>query len=285
MRDSGDERPVVVGYDGSKPSERALRWAVEEARLRFVPLVVCHAWQWPYKTPPTSPDSLEAVRRMGQHVLDRGVSLARGLAPRLEVRPRLETGSPSVVLMGESGVADLVVVGRRGSGGFEELQIGSTAVQLAAHAYCPVAVVKEQFRPRVDLVVVGVDGAAPERPELGLAFEEARLRKAPLRAICLGTEDTVGDGDIREVAAHFHRAVAVWEEKYPEVTVETLVEEVSLVAALQHAAEEADVVIIGDRYRSDPVELPLGLVCQAVLRGAPSTVMVVASHRSATSSR
>lgn len=46
VRDEG--RPVVVGYDGSAESRMALRWAVEDARLRFLPLLVCHAWQWPY---------------------------------------------------------------------------------------------------------------------------------------------------------------------------------------------------------------------------------------------
>jgi nucleotide-binding universal stress UspA family protein len=35
---------VLVGFDGSAPSERALRWAAEEARLRRLPLTVCHAW-------------------------------------------------------------------------------------------------------------------------------------------------------------------------------------------------------------------------------------------------
>ncbi len=282
MRDNADERPVVAGYDGSKQSERALRWAVEEARLRFVPLVVCHAWQWPYTSPPGSPESLESVRRMGQHVVDTGVNLARGLAPRLQVRARLEIGSPAAVLVGESGVADLVVVGRRGLGGFEELQLGATAVQLAAHAYCPVAVVKEHFRPRADLVVVGVDGTATERPELGLAFEEARLRKASLRAICLcpeGTEDT------RDIATRFQRTISVWEEKYPQVNVATSIQADSRIAALQQAAEGADLVVIGDRERTDPAELPLGVICQALLRGAPCAVMVAPAHGPAFSPR
>ncbi|MEV7012322.1 universal stress protein [Streptosporangium sp. NPDC051022] len=276
MREHGGERPVVAGYDGSKPSEQALRWAVEEARLRFVPLIVCHAWQWPYPMPPVFPDSLEAVRRMGQHVLDRGVSMAHGLAPRIEVRAELVTGSPSGVLKSESSAADVVVVGTRGAGGFEELRLGSVAAQLSAHAYCPVAVVKERFRPRTGLVVAAVDGVVSERPELAPAFEEACLRQATLRAICLCPEGP--EEDIREFAARFHRTVAVWEEKYPEVTVETSIQVDAHVTAMLRAADEADVVVIGNRERADPVELPLGPVCQALLREAPCTVMVTPSH-------
>ncbi|MEV7908520.1 universal stress protein [Streptomyces anulatus] len=281
MRDSTDRRPVVAGYDGSKPSERALRWAVEEARLRFVPLIICHAWQWSSGTP-LSLASMDTIRRMGQQVLDKGVLLARDLSSRLEIRTRLDTGSPSVVLMSESGIADLLVVGSRGSGGFAELQIGSTAVQLAAHAYCPVTVVREQPHPRTGLVVVGVDGMAPERPELGLAFEEARLRKAPLRAICLSPENAE---DTREFATRFYRTVAVWEEKYSEVSVETAIESDSHIAALQQTAQEADLVVIGDRGQTDPVELPLGILCQALLRGAPCPVMIAPSHRPVRASR
>ncbi|MFF5210204.1 universal stress protein [Streptosporangium sp. NPDC000396] len=282
MQASGDARPVVVGYDGSTASGRALRWGIDEARMRFVSLIVCHAWHLPYPMPPVSLEAMETVKRMGQHVLDRGVSLARGLAPRLEVREELMTGSPTAALMSESSLAELVAVGQRGVGGFEELQIGSTAIQLASHAHCPVAVVKEPTSPRTDRVVVGVDGANPERAELGVAFEEARLRRASLLAVCLcpaGTDDT------RRLAAHFHATVGAWEEKYPMVAVETAVETRPHATVLYQAADRADLVVIGDRGQDDPVELPLGLICQALLRGAPCTVIVVPSRAFSTSSR
>ena len=35
---------IVVGVDGSAASRAALRWAVEEARLRKARVVVVHAW-------------------------------------------------------------------------------------------------------------------------------------------------------------------------------------------------------------------------------------------------
>lgn len=39
---------IVVGIDGSEPSHRALRWALEEARLRQAAVEVVHAWHVPY---------------------------------------------------------------------------------------------------------------------------------------------------------------------------------------------------------------------------------------------
>ncbi|WP_326826246.1 universal stress protein [Streptosporangium sp. NBC_01639] len=277
-----DGRPVVAGYDGSKASRQALQWGVSEARTRFVPLVVCHAWQWLYPMPPVSPETLEAVRRMGQHVLNAGVSLARSMAPRLEVVERLEMGSPAVVLVSESSAAELVTVGPRGTGGFKELQIGSVAMQLAAHSYCPVAVVREPDRPATGRVVVAVEGAGPERSGIGVAFEEARLRQASLTAICLCPEDM---DDTRQAATRFYNTVSVWEEKYPGVAVDTSVETRPATAVLHGAAEHADLVVVNGRGEDDPIELPLGVLSQSLLRGASCTVIVIPDRMSAASSR
>ena len=93
---SGDiAPPVVVGYDGSKQGERALRWGVEEARHRWTSLVICHAWHWPYPMPPSEPAMLQTVQDIGRHVLDQGVYVATGMAPGLPVRTRLIAGPAS----------------------------------------------------------------------------------------------------------------------------------------------------------------------------------------------
>ena len=43
--------------------------------------------------------------------------------------------------MRESHGADLLVVGSRGHGGFHNMLLGSTSIQCATHATCPVTVV------------------------------------------------------------------------------------------------------------------------------------------------
>src|SRR5690349_16870670 len=93
---------VLVGYDGSAAAELALRWGVEEARLRRRPLTVCHAWHWPYSHSPSDAASVETVRLMAEHLLERGVSHARGLAPTLTVYQRLVTGPPAACLLNEA---------------------------------------------------------------------------------------------------------------------------------------------------------------------------------------
>ncbi|MER5643374.1 universal stress protein [Streptosporangium sp. NPDC002524] len=269
-----DGRPVVVGYDGSAESRLALRWAVEEARLRFRPLLVCHAWQWPYPRLSLAPETTEVVRRMGRRVLDNGLMAARELAPRVPVRGQLVEGTPAAALVGLSGAAELIAIGPRGAGGPDELRIGST-VEVAAHARCPVAVVRRSGHPRAGRVAIAAENAGPDSAELGIAFEEARLRRSELLVICLCPENT---RDIRQAAVRFNTDVAVWEEKYPAVEVESLVETRPHVEVLRHAADRSDLLVVADRERDDPMDPAIGPVCQVMLREAPCTVVVTPSQ-------
>ncbi|GAA2864140.1 universal stress protein [Streptosporangium fragile] len=282
MRVQDDEQPVVVGFDGSPESRRALRWGVEEAHLRFIPLLVCHAWQSPYPMLSVTPEATDVVERMGRHVLDMGLIMAHDLAPRWPVRGRLVEGSPGAALVGASGIAEMIVIGPRGAGGFDELRIGSATLQAVAYSRCPVAVVREPGHPRADRVAIGVQDASLESAELGLAFEEARLRKASLLAICLCPEDCV---DTREAAVRFNTNVAVWEEKYPQVQVETAVETSPHLEVLRHAADRSDLLVIPRRESDDPADLPVGPVCQALLREAPCTVLATPPHASGAAAR
>lgn len=269
-----DGRPVVVGYDGSAESRLALRWAVEEARLRFLPLLVCHAWQWPYPRLSLAPETTEVVRRMGRRVLDNGLMAVRELAPRVRVRGQLVEGTPAAALVSLSSAAELIVIGPRGAGGPDELRIGST-VEVAAHARCPVAVVRRSGHPRAGRVAIAAEDAGLDSAELGIAFEEAMLRRAELLIICLCPEDT---RDTREAAVRFNTNVAVWEEKYPAVEVESMIETRPHVEVLRHAADRSDLLVVADRERDDPLDPAIGPVCQVMLREAPCTVVVTPSQ-------
>ncbi|MGJ6965746.1 universal stress protein [Streptosporangium sp. G11] len=281
MRVQDDGRPVVVGYDGSAESRLALRWAVEDARLRFLPLLVCHAWQWPYPRLSLAPETTEVVRRMGRRVLESGLTMAQELAPKVSVRGQLVEGTPAAALVGLSNTAELIAIGPRGIGGPDELRLGST-VEVAAHAHCPVAVVRRPGHPRIGRVAIAVEDATLDSLELGVAFEEARLRRAALLIICLCSEDT---GDIRLASIRFNTNVAVWEEKYPPVEVETMIETRPHVEVLRHAADRSDLLVLADREYRDPVDPAIGPVCQVMLREAPCTVMVTPSQAWSPSAR
>jgi len=144
---------IVVGVDGSDGSKVALRWALEEARLRGALVEAVYAWPFPHGvvgfgwTPTVDQESLDATRETAETLLDRTVTeVCRGRAGVEVVQHAIE-GSPGEVLLERSLGAEMLVVGSRGFGGFMELLLGSVGHQCATHARCPVTIVR-QVRPR-----------------------------------------------------------------------------------------------------------------------------------------
>ncbi|MET1034302.1 MAG: universal stress protein, partial [Arthrobacter sp.] len=74
-------------------------------------------------------------------ILQETVNKAFGAERPANVETRLVQGHPRYTLIEASRDADLVVVGRRGHGGFGGMLIGSVSSALVAHAHCPVLVV------------------------------------------------------------------------------------------------------------------------------------------------
>jgi nucleotide-binding universal stress UspA family protein len=136
---------IVVGVDGSPPAERALRWAMDEARVRRARVQVVHAWREPVSLVGAAPSATVTVDAAelevaGHDILDGAVDAVdtAGLAhPPERV---LVNGGPALAILDLAGGADLVVVGSRGRGGFAGLVLGSVSQQVAMHARCPVVV-------------------------------------------------------------------------------------------------------------------------------------------------
>jgi nucleotide-binding universal stress UspA family protein len=137
---------VVVGVDDSAASRRALDLGARIADDAGAVLQVVSV---------TPPEELALVRRaddrrarvvqaLRHHV---GESLAAGVVriatvhPDLDVETTVLHGSPSHILAAVGEYAGLVVVGRRGHGGFSGLLLGSVVHRLLHEAVCPVMVV------------------------------------------------------------------------------------------------------------------------------------------------
>jgi nucleotide-binding universal stress UspA family protein len=272
---------IVVGYDGSDESRYALRWAAHEARLRRMPLMACHVWHWPFPMMPSGPEILETFRLMSEHTAESGARIARGVVTGLTVRAKAVRGPVAETLLVLSGHAGMVVVGHRGNEGFDGLLVGSVAAQLAAHAYCPLVVVRETPVIEDGPVAVGVDGSPASGAALAFAFEAAALRGVGVHAVC-GSPDLGGAGEPvpdlvameREAAARFERTVAPWCEKYPYVPVRTSFVTAPPRRALLSAAEGANLLVVGRRGHGDTRGL-LGSVSQYMTHYAPCPVAIV----------
>ena len=140
--DRSEERQqrIVVGIDASEPSQRALQWAVEEARLRHASLSAVHAWPLPALVVPFVAD-MPGLEQAAKELLERALEPIDDSDLDQPIARQLTGGAPAPVLLGAAQAADLVVVGSRGLGGFKELLLGSVSHRLATHARCPVVVI------------------------------------------------------------------------------------------------------------------------------------------------
>jgi nucleotide-binding universal stress UspA family protein len=62
--------------------------------------------------------------------------------PEVSVWHRVLPGTPRSALLAAAAEAQLLVVGARGRGGFDEMSLGSIAHAVLQYAPCPVAVVR-----------------------------------------------------------------------------------------------------------------------------------------------
>ncbi|MCL4291373.1 MAG: universal stress protein [Thermoleophilia bacterium] len=134
---------IVVGIDGSEGSLEALRFALEEARLRGGEVAALFAWSIPFVADvPTGllPEVIDDFRADAEKLLEEQIA-AVGDSGGVEIERIVVEGPPAQALVGEAEGATLLVVGSRGRGGFKGLLLGSVSSQCMQHAPCPVVVV------------------------------------------------------------------------------------------------------------------------------------------------
>jgi nucleotide-binding universal stress UspA family protein len=137
--------PVVVGVDGTESSAAALAFAFAEASAQQATLVALHAWAESAFESALAAEG--APLDWGRHRELAAEALAERLAGWQEKYPDVRVVRDLVhdradgALLHRARTARLVVVGRRGRGGFAGIVLGSTSQHLLHHAACPVVVV------------------------------------------------------------------------------------------------------------------------------------------------
>jgi nucleotide-binding universal stress UspA family protein len=127
--------PVVLGADGSPAGQAAITFAFEEAALRDVPLVTVCALT-------DAPGRLGESHQVEED-FDHALAVAAKEHPDVSVVRQVLPGTPRAALLSAAAGAQLLVVGARGRGGFDEMSLGSIAEAVLLYAPGPVAVVRQ----------------------------------------------------------------------------------------------------------------------------------------------
>jgi len=287
---NGSVRPILVGIDGSSSALAAARWAAREAVVRRAPIRLVYAFGWmPVHDADDPvqivPDARDALRRTAEERLAAAAAQVGEVAPDVAVSQEVTTGMAAALLVSLSGEAQLAVVGHRGLGGFAGLVIGSVSAALAAHAACPVVVVRGPDAPRQDgPIVVGLDGSPQSEAALAFAVEAAVARRVPLRAVRAWLDPAVPyvvtgpadwDEEVKRQQGLLSEQLVGWREKYPELRVEPVLVQDRPAHALAQSTGDAQLVVVGSRGRGGLTGMLLGSVSQAMLQHAECPVAVV----------
>jgi nucleotide-binding universal stress UspA family protein len=293
-----DERPIVVGIDGSPGSRGALCWAARLATTLGAQVVAVHAVGLLDER--HAPGSSAAQRRAELQREAQAAWCAPLRQAGAKHRVEMADGNPVDVLLRSVAATDaqLVATGARGVGDNTALALGSTSLHVVQSSPVPVLVVPSQPGPEgptepdrhleLARILVGVDRSEPALAALGLAADLAAVAGASLTVLevvedvspfPLGPSTTVtseGEEEAPERAMALLEAAAggVRERGVP---VQFVVRSGEPASTLVELAEEIDVdlVVVGTRGRGGPDQLLLGSVSRTVADRARRPTLVV----------
>jgi len=139
---------ILVAHDGSAYAQAALSTAMRFATALQMPVTAVRAWRLSTAPRPASwavgyVPGLAEVEAATLEALDHDVAEIRARFPDTSVSTRVVHADPSAALIEASSSVDLIVVGRRGHGGFAGLLLGSVSDHVVRHAQCSVLVGKK----------------------------------------------------------------------------------------------------------------------------------------------
>ncbi len=222
----------------------------------------------------------------GQAIVDDAYALVATRHPSVVARAQVIEWPPATMLTVASRSAELLVVGARGKGGFEELLLGSVSDQCIQYAHCPVVVVHADpdelpLRAVEPRIVVGIDGSLGSTRALKWALEEAQVRSASLLGVYAWQYPPIGTflvGPRRgyEVTAHeiLNAATEDAADRAPQVPLEVVARFEDTVPALLDASKDAELLVAGATGHGGFEGSRLGSVAHQCARHAECAVVV-----------
>jgi nucleotide-binding universal stress UspA family protein len=274
---------IVAATDGSGESLRAVEWAAREAILRAAPLrIVSAARQPPAMTAlqirPDRDHVADFIRSERDLALHIAASRAALVAPGLVIVTDPIAGPPAQAVTESGSGASMLVLGSRGVGAFTALTLGSVSRYAAAHAACPVVVVRDLLPVASGLVGVGIGDLDDCAGPLTFAFEEASLRNAAVLAIHARPGPAPEGLAAAAVGTRLAELMESWANKYPGIPVSQQIMPGHPARALIGLSARADLVVMG-RHGGHPGPHGPGPVRHAVLSHAHGPIALVPSGR------
>jgi len=134
---------ILVCYDGSKYSDKALRHACSLAKQYGSDLTLIHVIEKTKKSDILAGNEYtQILRKYAKSSLAKAQKTAKslGFEPRMVTREGNVAGE--IVRFSKSDKTDLIVVGSKGLGAVLQFLLGSVSSKIANHSLCSVLIVK-----------------------------------------------------------------------------------------------------------------------------------------------
>ena len=254
---STSQSTVVVGVDGSSRNRSAVAWAKHEATRKGGS---ARAGRCEPGLLPTDSAVLRGLR--GRVFEDNTRKVLEGVRADLggaaeEMPIWVGRGDVQSTMLRAAERADLVVLGRRGSGAVKRMFVGSNSIAVAGRSPVPVVIVPDEWDGRGELHGADrrrVDRSAKDEEALTYAFARARDLGVPLIVVHTWQLPTIyvwSADDVKEwmdeVTEELKAALEPWKGKYPEVDTMLLPRDANAAMAIADAAAIAQLVVLGRR--------------------------------------
>lgn len=280
-------RPIVVAVDGSERNRSAVTWAAGEAAAAGCKVVLITAVE--DHGVPIPHFSFRSQQEQARDMLADARHDVQHLVSEQHVDTHVVPGSPVEVLVEGSAESRMLVVGKRGLGGFARLIVGSTSIAVAGRAKVPVAIVPDRWNQQNhqdEPVVLGIDPGRPDHNPIHLAFTRARRLGVPLVAVhgretptAYSLDAAAMAGAINEwelaATAEFDSILDRWRDLFADVDVRAVHSRSHPAMAVLEAAEHAQLVVLGRHTDGRLGGFAFGSVTRAVLHYSECPVIVV----------
>ena len=273
---------ILVGVDGTAACHAAIHWAVRRAASMDSPIELVHVIddEWGM----IGEQSISELHPSAFALVEREAVFARSVDGAVAVSTRVLLGDPMVELGVASRGVDVVVIGTHKTGFLHGRAFGSRSLQLAATAWCPVAVIPEGSRSERHGIVAGIDDSGAGRAAVSFAATEARRVNEELvllRAWSSGGYDAEADVEAMEQRARdalevlCTQSVALARRAGERLLVRTRTLRRPAAEALVDAGMSAELLVIGSSRRHGAEMSALGPVSHDVLLNIAGPTIVV----------
>jgi len=272
----------VVGVDGSDESRLALRWGVAMAEQAGVPVRAVEAWSYPRLSVLSGAGDLAGPAEMDRRTvedLEAVIAEECGTVPDY-VRPQALRGPAAGAFLQTVTPSSVLVLGSRGLGGFGGLLLGSVSRECAAHAPCPVVVVRgdELALAPGALILVGKDGSDGAAAALEWAVNLGKMTGADVATVFAWqpTPSEVRPRLAERLQSSAHAAVEAWTDEVG-YSVDAIEVEGDPRDKLVEVAEtrKARLLVVGRGGTGPSRRRPIGSVASAALEQSTMAVAVI----------